>query len=167
MFYYAASDIFLTEVYLSFCKIKCTVFDTQILNKFVQICFICGCAMEKNTKISIQRGKKSKKILLFKSLRYFLWCSENREPLLKIFGPSFAVHLEKEAARPDLPSPGDQVEEDNTATDSNAKLNLFALIQRADEQILCKIVEETTKWVPRPYLFLFHQNTIQSLLLSS
>ncbi|XP_037829249.1 armadillo repeat-containing protein 4 [Kryptolebias marmoratus] len=70
---------------------------------------------------------------------------ENRDPVAKILGPSFAAHLKREGARPEVLSPEEKMTQDDSATDSNTKIKLLALIQNADKQILSKLVEEITK----------------------
>lgn len=44
---------------------------------------------------------------------------------------------------------------DDSAADSNTSVKLFHLIQNADKQILCKVVEKMTKWVSFHFL-VFH-----------
>ncbi|XP_028289055.1 armadillo repeat-containing protein 4 [Parambassis ranga] len=68
---------------------------------------------------------------------------ENRDPVVKILGRSFADVLEREDAHTDV----DKVEEGDPANDSEVKAKLCLLLQNLDKQILSNLQEEISQRV--------------------
>uniref|UniRef100_A0A3B4WEY1 Outer dynein arm docking complex subunit 2 n=1 Tax=Seriola lalandi dorsalis TaxID=1841481 RepID=A0A3B4WEY1_SERLL len=71
---------------------------------------------------------------------------ENRDPVVKILGPCFAIMLDGEGPHTDVLHPvgKDQVK------DSEVKVKLFHLLQNMDKQLLSKLLEEISEWVLDP-----------------
>ncbi|XP_070784506.1 outer dynein arm-docking complex subunit 2 isoform X2 [Enoplosus armatus] len=67
---------------------------------------------------------------------------ENRDPVVKILGPSFASILEKENTLADVLSLVDKAKEEDHGKDSEVKVKLFHLLQNMDNQLLSKCLEE-------------------------
>uniref|UniRef100_A0AAQ5YMU9 Armadillo repeat containing 4 n=1 Tax=Amphiprion ocellaris TaxID=80972 RepID=A0AAQ5YMU9_AMPOC len=74
---------------------------------------------------------------------------ENRDPVVKILGRSFATALEREDTQTDILSLVDKVKD--PAKDSETKVKLCLLLHNMDKQILSKLLEEISEWV----LFLY------------
>ncbi|XP_044031908.1 outer dynein arm-docking complex subunit 2 isoform X2 [Siniperca chuatsi] len=66
---------------------------------------------------------------------------ENRDPVVKILGPSFASILEKED-HTDVLSLVDKVQGEDNSKDSEVKVKLFLLLQNMDNQLLSKCLKE-------------------------
>ncbi|TNN72433.1 Armadillo repeat-containing protein 4 [Liparis tanakae] len=62
---------------------------------------------------------------------------ENRDPVVKILGPSFASTLEE-----DVLSLADKVKEDDQDKDSDVKVKLLLLLQNLDNQLLSQSLKE-------------------------
>lgn len=73
---------------------------------------------------------------------YLFHCSENRDPVVKILGPSFASILEEEDADTDVLSLADKVKEDDQDKDSDVKVKLLLLLQNMDNQLLSQSLKE-------------------------
>ncbi|XP_056290638.1 outer dynein arm-docking complex subunit 2 [Pseudoliparis swirei] len=67
---------------------------------------------------------------------------ENRDPVVKILGPSFASILEEEDADTDVLSLADKVKEDDQDKDSDVKVKLLLLLQNMDNQLLSQSLKE-------------------------
>ncbi|KAL7373163.1 hypothetical protein ABVT39_000343 [Epinephelus coioides] len=72
---------------------------------------------------------------------------ENRDPVVKILGPSFASILKKEDAHTDVLSLVDKVKEEDQGKDSEVKVKLFLLLQNMDNQLLSKCLKEISEQV--------------------
>uniref|UniRef100_A0A8C4DC69 Outer dynein arm docking complex subunit 2 n=1 Tax=Dicentrarchus labrax TaxID=13489 RepID=A0A8C4DC69_DICLA len=70
---------------------------------------------------------------------------ENRDPVVKILGPSFAVILENEGANTDVLSLVGKVKEQGE--DMEVKVKLFLLLQNMDNQLLSKCLKEISERV--------------------
>uniref|UniRef100_A0A3P8S5X9 Outer dynein arm docking complex subunit 2 n=1 Tax=Amphiprion percula TaxID=161767 RepID=A0A3P8S5X9_AMPPE len=70
---------------------------------------------------------------------------ENRDPVVKILGRSFATALEREDTQTDILSLVDKVKD--PAKDSETKVKLCLLLQNMDKQILSKLLEEISEKV--------------------
>ncbi len=90
-----------------------------------------------NTVISLWIWKSAKA-----NLFYF---SENRDPVVKILGPSFASILEKVDTHTDALSLADKVKEEDQGEDSEVKVKLFLLLQNMDNQLLNKCLKEISE----------------------
>uniref|UniRef100_A0A8C4GEJ2 Outer dynein arm docking complex subunit 2 n=1 Tax=Dicentrarchus labrax TaxID=13489 RepID=A0A8C4GEJ2_DICLA len=71
---------------------------------------------------------------------------ENRDPVVKILGPSFAVILENEGANTDVLSLVGKVKEQGE--DMEVKVKLFLLLQNMDNQLLSKCLKEISELDP-------------------
>ncbi|XP_031176133.1 armadillo repeat-containing protein 4 isoform X1 [Sander lucioperca] len=67
---------------------------------------------------------------------------ENRDPVVKILGPSFVSTLEKEDAHTDVLSLVDKVKEKDQGKNPEVKVKLFLLLQNMDNQLLSKCLKE-------------------------
>lgn len=85
-------------------------------------------------------------------------CSENREPVVKILGRSFASDLEIEA-HADAVSVVDRMKEESLSKDSEVKVKLFQLLQDMDKQILDKLLKDMSEWV----LFFFIPSVLHNI----
>ncbi|XP_023118433.2 outer dynein arm-docking complex subunit 2 isoform X2 [Amphiprion ocellaris] len=70
---------------------------------------------------------------------------ENRDPVVKILGRSFATALEREDTQTDILSLVDKVKD--PAKDSETKVKLCLLLHNMDKQILSKLLEEISEKV--------------------
>ncbi|CAJ1081826.1 outer dynein arm-docking complex subunit 2 [Xyrichtys novacula] len=73
---------------------------------------------------------------------------ENRDPVEKILGPSFAGVLSREDAGVDVLSPVDKVKEESDGKDSETTIKLLPLLQNLDDQLLKKCLRETSDLDP-------------------
>ncbi|XP_032359465.1 armadillo repeat-containing protein 4 isoform X2 [Etheostoma spectabile] len=67
---------------------------------------------------------------------------ENKDPVVKILGPSFVSTLEKEDANTDVLSLVDKVKEKDQGKDTEVKVKLFLLLQNMDNQLISKCLKE-------------------------
>ncbi|XP_069007256.1 outer dynein arm-docking complex subunit 2 [Embiotoca jacksoni] len=72
---------------------------------------------------------------------------ENRAPVVKILGLSFATALEREDAHTDVLSLVDKVKEEDPAKDTEVMVKLFVLLQNMDKQIISKLLAEISEQV--------------------
>lgn len=86
------------------------------------------------------------------------YCSENREPVVKILGPSFATILEGEDPHSDLMRLVDK--EEDQGEDKEVKVKLFLLLHDMDKQLLRELLKEISEWVLLFYLLLSTFNQI-------
>lgn len=73
----------------------------------------------------------------------FLNCSENRDPVVKILGPSFATVLEGEDNF--VLRLVDKVKQEDQAADSALKVKLFFLLQHLDNQLLSNSLKKISQ----------------------
>lgn len=76
-------------------------------------------------------------------LRLTSYSSENRDPVVKILGSSYASILEKEDAHTDVLSL--VAKEEDQGKDSEVKVKLFLLLQNMDNQLLSKCLKEISE----------------------
>ncbi|XP_034718241.1 armadillo repeat-containing protein 4 isoform X2 [Etheostoma cragini] len=67
---------------------------------------------------------------------------ENKDPVVKILGPSFVSTLEKEDAHTDVLRLVDKVKEKDQGKDPEVKVKLFLLLQNMDNQLISKCLKE-------------------------
>lgn len=91
---------------------------------------------------------------MFVKANLFYYCSENRDPLVKILGPSFANILKREDADTDVLHLEDEGKEEHQIKHSEVKVKLFHLLQNIDKWLLNKLLEGISEWVLLIYLLL-------------
>ncbi|KAM3593279.1 uncharacterized protein V6R79_009296 [Siganus canaliculatus] len=72
---------------------------------------------------------------------------ENRDPVVKILGPSFGSILQEEGDQTDLLSLTGKAKEGDEGEDSEVKVKLFHLLQNLDQQLLNKCLKQISEQV--------------------